>query len=376
MLEMAILCGQDRLAQWLASLGLDAGSMTSADLHAGLDFSWGWDWLKPYSFNSGIEPIETAKFVYRTCRAKYNVVILQWARWWRHACTGQGGRNAISVLHAKLIEHIAGFAFPLRPLPEFAPPRAQRAQDARPPDNGEEALPELIVEEPWIDPVTELEPAAEIDPAEAAAVAEERWASGVEALCANQIGFGVTGEVEVVVLTFGRDGQDLDDAVTSSRPARRALSSGADLKPAWANGAKVLVPGMGPGVAAEARVHLEPRHVVVFACDVAEVLDALTSLPSRGRPRLKPVGAFASVPAAGDVSLFADASGSGGSSSTGFARDLKSGSSFAASTRTLDARGGMSLDQLPVGVALRVRWTFLHVEDDSPTDAPQSSRSA
>ena len=127
-------------------------------------------------------------------------------------------------------------------------------------------------------------------------------------------------------------------------------------QPAWANGAKVLVPGIGSGDVAEARVHLKPRHVVVFAGnDVAEVLDALTFLPSRGRPRLKPSDAIAPVPAAGDISLFADASGSGGSSSIGCTRDLasselKSVSSSTAADWTLDARG-MPLSQLPIGIA-------------------------
>ena len=50
---------------------------------------------------------------------------------------------------------------------------------------------------------------------------------------------------DVVVLVFGRHGQAWEELVLTSPPALHAREQGVDLKPEWANGAKVLIPHVG-----------------------------------------------------------------------------------------------------------------------------------
>lgn len=75
--------------------------------------------------------------------------------------------------------------------------------------------------------------------------------------------------------------------VSSSRIARRVLN----LKPAWAKGAFVVVPGLGPGDAWEARVTfggrdgIGPSHIVVRESDVETLMaDIRVALPWNERP--------------------------------------------------------------------------------------------
>jgi len=226
--------------------------------------------------------------VYQTERSRYEPLILQLPRWWRRVPSGCGGSNII-VQHAGIIELIARFALPvpfLLGVPQVHPRPAVR--EAWFDDGVQEGEPEPVNADPLIETYAQLEPVADIDPAEAAAVAEECWASAVEALCAGRGTTSPRGnDLEVVVLTFGRDGLAFDNALLTSPPALRAVELGVDIKPGWANGAKVFVPGLSATDVAEIRVDLLPRHVVALASDVQQILEALTSLPSRSRPRLK-----------------------------------------------------------------------------------------
>lgn len=181
-----------------------------------------------------------------------------------------------------------------------------------------------------------------------------------------------------MVLTFGRDGLAFDDAVLSSSPALRAVELGVDIKPGWANGAKVLVPGLNAEDVAETHIDLLPRHVVALTRDVQQILDALTSLPSRSRPRLKPSRPVVAIPVKGDISLFADVSCGSSSSSANEAmsHDLTRSSSSAAvnnGNHAPNAQRDAALSRLPDGII--VKWTFLHVEEPLD-DALQSWRSA
>ena len=92
----------------------------------------------------------------------------------------------------------------------------------------------------------------------------------------------------MLILEFNRDHKAFDDILLASPPAVRAIEAGVEVKPMWANGAKVFVPGVDPGEIDVLYGKLLPRHVIIFDRDEQEILDALLSLPSRGRPRLKP----------------------------------------------------------------------------------------
>merc|ERR1711879_68424 len=86
------------------------------------------------------------------------------------------------------------------------------------------------------------------------------------------------GNIELVVLEFNRDDAAFDEVLQTSPPAVHALELGADIKPIWANGAKIFVPDIDLGTISDFRVHLLPRHVVLHASDVQEILDALKVL--------------------------------------------------------------------------------------------------
>mmetsp|Transcript_142376 Transcript_142376/g.454281 ORF Transcript_142376/g.454281 Transcript_142376/m.454281 type:complete len:278 (+) Transcript_142376:1183-2016(+) len=234
------------------------------------------------------------------------------------------------------------------------------------------------------------EVAAEIDPAEAAAVSQQVWASAVEALCArdaSQSSASVSASassalrsMDVVVLVFNRDDFAFDEALLASAVAHRAANRGVDVKPAWANGAKIFVPGIGAEELAEVHIDPRPRYVVALASDQEELLKALTAIPSRRRPRLKPTGPVLAVPTPGDIALFNDVSSSGGGGcSRGAASDHDVESTLPTTSSSSSAAPRSSQDlplrlesRLPDG--LGVRWTFLHF-DEPQSDIPQMSRS-
>lgn len=91
----------------------------------------------------------------------------------------------------------------------------------------------------------------------------------------------------VVVLSLTRHPKTADRAVRASR-----LAAGVENPtPAWANGAKVLVPGLGPGEAWEARASfgkregLGPSHIVVHERDAEAIMEDLRqALPWEDRP--------------------------------------------------------------------------------------------
>ncbi|CAE7315220.1 ODA11 [Symbiodinium natans] len=60
---------------------------------------------------------------------------------------------------------------------------------------------------------------------------------------------------------------------------RRVLNAGYDIEPAWANGAKIFVPGILPHELQQANLTLRDCHVIVYRCDE-------DSMPCRDRPKL------------------------------------------------------------------------------------------
>ena len=121
----------------------------------------------------------------------------------------------------------------------------------------------------------------------------------------------------VVLLTYSCHPREPDDALFNSSAACNAGDRGVELRPEWANGAKIFVPGMRRDLLAEAGVQeLLPRHVLVRVEDEDSVYAALHTLSYRGRPRLKPgfgrrqLGNYVKSGASGSSALFRDPSDS------------------------------------------------------------------
>merc|ERR1711971_366026 len=101
---------------------------------------------------------------------------------------------------------------------------------------------------------------------------------------------GDLSDSRCVVLRFHRHNREMKHVLEQSELGRHLADRGQDLCPDWANGAKVLVPGLGP--AGMALAGLEPGslrawNVVVREDQQHAVLAALDSLPYRRRPRAK-----------------------------------------------------------------------------------------
>jgi len=167
LLEMAIFCGQDLVASKLVSLGCDAGGVTLTNLHTfGIFF-------RDFQPDRYTRAFEALKHVYQRERSKYGPLILQLAHWWRRVPSGSGGSNIV-VQHMGIVELIAQFALAIPILPGVLQHHPQLAiQEAGFDDAVQEGEPELVVVEPLIETSAQLEHVAEIDPAEAAAVAED-----------------------------------------------------------------------------------------------------------------------------------------------------------------------------------------------------------
>ena len=109
------------------------------------------------------------------------------------------------------------------------------------------------------------------------------------------------GELACVV-TFHRTPRSLDRAVSQSDSGRRLLEKGVNLKPCWANGAKILVEGLTEEIWKEAcrdadeNSELRPAHVVLPSSALSEILAEVQKIPHSSRPRIKAGQATISVP--------------------------------------------------------------------------------
>jgi hypothetical protein len=92
----------------------------------------------------------------------------------------------------------------------------------------------------------------------------------------------------VLIFGFNRDNEAFDTALLTSSPAMRAVKAGVEVKPLWANGAKIFVPGIDPKEIDRLYGKLLPHHVIAFDDDEQEILKALLVLAPRERPCLKP----------------------------------------------------------------------------------------
>jgi len=201
-------------------------------------------------------------------------------------------------------------------------------------------------------------PVAAIDPAEAAKVCEQQWATNVEfRVSGAALATPARNYLRVVALVFNRDQHAFDDVLLNSELAFRARASGCSLQPPWAKGAKIFVPEITEEHMEEARVVLQPRHVVTYEEDVPEILSALEALPSHLRPRLKPTNGKIDVPLDGALSMLGELSASPSDSS--MFGELTAGSCSSPVKQQL----------------LQVKWTFIHVENSDAADKPQRSKS-
>jgi len=140
---------------------------------------------------------------------------------------------------------------------------------------------------------------------EAALISHELWATSVE----HRINYGATvaeedsdGNERILVLAFSRCTLALQNAIMESPVARLAAQRGIDVVPPWANGAKVLVDGVGPQHidAPMAVGALRPWRVIVSESDEAVLMAALQGLPYSIR-KIKPSNGRNPVP--GKLSL-------------------------------------------------------------------------
>ena len=157
--------------------------------------------------------------------------------------------------------------------------------------------------------VVHQEPPAQISPDEAQKFVEAQLASTIR----SEPMPSTMGELACVV-TFHRTPASLDRAVSQSDSGRRLLEKGVNLKPCWANGAKILVEGLTEEIWKQAcqdageNPELRPAHVVLPSSALSEILTEVQKIPHSSRPRIKAGQATISVP---DLSQFTDLSDTG-----------------------------------------------------------------
>jgi hypothetical protein len=94
---------------------------------------------------------------------------------------------------------------------------------------------------------------------------------------------------QIVVIGFNKHAVEFTNTVVNSTFAQ---GLGIDICPEWANGAKILIPGLTPSMMREAQPGFAPEelrrsHVVVLPENENEVLESLMGLSYRMRPREK-----------------------------------------------------------------------------------------
>lgn len=125
---------------------------------------------------------------------------------------------------------------------------------------------------------------------EAALIEDELWASRVEARIAQDTSASATlglascsSAGKLVLLTFSRGTSKLEKALLASPAAKSAARSGIDVKPRWANGAKVLTDVRVHTFLSMRQMALRPWHVLVSDADEEAVLQSLNHLPHSER---------------------------------------------------------------------------------------------
>lgn len=151
----------------------------------------------------------------------------------------------------------------------------------------------------------------------------------------------------LLLYTMDNHNPSLRQVILRSEPAQVMAAAGEEVQPAWAQGAVVLAPGLGPGLV---DAPLGPHHIILYARDLGALEAAWALLPSDRQPRQKR-GVGQAVPSEG--SLFAVSTGPS--------------SSGAQSAGTAEDREGPRIEPLPV------TRTFVHYSEQHD---PRSARSA
>lgn len=95
---------------------------------------------------------------------------------------------------------------------------------------------------------------------------------------------------QYIILHFGRCPRLFCRVLQCSRLGQNLRSQQAEITPSWANGAKILAPGLGPDDLqhnGHDPATLRPWHVVARVEDVPEIFRSLQSMPYHQRPRAK-----------------------------------------------------------------------------------------
>jgi len=113
----------------------------------------------------------------------------------------------------------------------------------------------------------------------------------------------------ILALFFDRSSQEFDNAILATTLAHTLMQRGIDVRPQWANGAKLLVDDLQQGDVEEARVILHGRmarqYVFVKRNHLEIVLSAVQQItPWQQRPVLKNHGGQQLVPSDGNSSWF------------------------------------------------------------------------
>ena len=216
--------------------------------------------------------------------------------------------------------------------------------------------------------VVHEEPPAEISPDEAQRLVEAQLASTIQ----SEPMPSTMGELACVV-TFHRTPRSLDRAVSQSDSGRRLLEKGVNLKPCWANGAKILVEGLTEDIwkhacrDAGANPELRPAHVVLPSGALSEILAEVQKIPHSSRPRIKAGQATISVP---DLSMFGDLSDTGARGSQESSYALISSNSSTVHSETSGWAAFIDglreeIMHIPLG-PLNVRHGFIHEPEETP----------
>jgi len=166
---------------------------------------------------------------------------------------------------------------------------------------------------------SEEEAPAVITPDEAAGITRLQWESFIEqGAQRNAVQDAASPSNSATILCFSRHPRVLESVLQESLLGQQAMQVNGGLKPAWANGAKILVPGLNEVTweAANVEINLAPFHVVTPTHAIDELSQLLLTIRYKDRPRLKHGTAPVTLQISDDpgdekLSLFQDTSSDG-----------------------------------------------------------------
>lgn len=164
----------------------------------------------------------------------------------------------------------------------------------------------MVNEAEVIQHLVHSEPASQIPADEASAIERSSWESAVIQLNTPR---ATSNGISALVLTFGRHPRTLDTVLERSVLGRHMKELGEAIKPQWALGPKILVPGLSEKAWSKAcpDLKLSSYHVVVLPGDEGTILESLKTSGSVC-PALKKGVAMRLVSGISQVEQFTDVS--------------------------------------------------------------------